>query len=199
MTENMQGSELKDRLELIESMIAEGRRKTENWGWTFVLWGVAYYVAIAWSSFGHSGLAWPVTMVAAGAVTGLGASRNRINGPETTLSRAVGAVWIAMSVSIFVLMLSLGFSGKLEQQASVAIVSAMLGMANGTSSLILKWKVQFACAVVWWAACVTACFGTEKVSSIAFLSAIFLCQIVFGIYAMMCESRRRQNARAIHA
>ena len=47
-------------------MIAEGRRTTESWGWTFVLWGVAYYVAIAWAALGHSTLAWPVTMIAAG-------------------------------------------------------------------------------------------------------------------------------------
>ena len=40
---NVEEQELKDRLSLIESMIAEGRRTTESWGWTFVLWGVAYF------------------------------------------------------------------------------------------------------------------------------------------------------------
>ena len=52
MTANAEELELKDRLSLIETMIAEGRRTTESWGWTFVLWGVAYYVAIAWDSLG---------------------------------------------------------------------------------------------------------------------------------------------------
>ena len=46
---NISEQEVKDRLTLIESMIAEGRRDTESWGWTFVLWGVAFYVAMAWS------------------------------------------------------------------------------------------------------------------------------------------------------
>ena len=32
MTENYERQELQDRLNLIESMIAEGRRKTERWG-----------------------------------------------------------------------------------------------------------------------------------------------------------------------
>ena len=45
--------ELKDRLKLIESMMAEGRRSTESWGWSFVLWGVAYYVATAWATWGQ--------------------------------------------------------------------------------------------------------------------------------------------------
>ena len=47
MNSNPEELELKDRLNLIETMIAEGRRTTESWGWTFVLWGVAYYVAMA--------------------------------------------------------------------------------------------------------------------------------------------------------
>ena len=52
MTGSMEEQELKDRLSLIESMIAEGRRTTESWGWSFVFWGVAYYVAIAWADVG---------------------------------------------------------------------------------------------------------------------------------------------------
>ena len=54
MAENFERQELNDRLSLIESMIAEGRRTTESWGWTFVLWGVAYYIAIAWATVGRS-------------------------------------------------------------------------------------------------------------------------------------------------
>ena len=41
MIPNPQQQDLNDRLTLIETMIAEGRRSTESWGWTFVLWGVA--------------------------------------------------------------------------------------------------------------------------------------------------------------
>ena len=52
MTASNEELELKDRLNLIETMIAEGRRTTESWGWVFVLWGLAYYVAIAWDIWG---------------------------------------------------------------------------------------------------------------------------------------------------
>ena len=51
MPDHTTEQELNDRLALIERMIAEGRRTTESWGWTFVLWGVVYYVAIAWSAW----------------------------------------------------------------------------------------------------------------------------------------------------
>ncbi|MGA3008695.1 MAG: hypothetical protein ABSD72_00410 [Terracidiphilus sp.] len=196
MTGNAEELDLKERLNLIETMIAEGRRTTESWGWTFVLWGVAYYVAIAWATLGHSTLAWPVTMIAAGVLTVIMASRSAGKRPETTVGRAMTAIWLAMGISTFTVMLSLGMSGRLDLHNSVAIVGAMLGAANATSSIILKWKMQFACAVVWWASAVVGCFTSDNVTSIAFLAAIFFCQIVFGLYGMIAQSRKQKTARA---
>ena len=200
MTGNSEEQELKDRLSLIESMIAQGRRTTESWGWTFVLWGVAYYVAIAWATWGQAAIAWPVTMIAAGIVTGIVASR-------MSSRRAGNDNWPGDRVhldgdghfNVLALHESMGISGRIEEHISVAVISAMLGTANATSSMILKWKMQFACAVVWWAAAVTACFVSEGLCTIAFLAAIFFCQIVFGIYAMVRESRRRRMQGAAHA
>lgn len=199
MNAHTEEQELKDRLDLIENMISQGRRTIESWGWTFVLWGVAYYVAIAWSAWGRAGVAWPVTMIAAGALTGIVASRMTHNKPGTTFGRALGSIWISFGISIFLLMMSLGISGKLESHASVAIVSAMLGMGNAASSMILKWKLQFACAVVWWATAVSACFTSDTQTSIVFLVAIFLCLIVFGIYCMIREAQLRKQAGASNA
>ncbi len=188
--------ELQERLKVIESMIAEGRRTTESWGWTFVLWGVAYYVAIAWATLRDSSLAWPVTMVAAGALTGILASRTAGRRPKTTVGRAMMAIWLAMGISTFALMLSLGVSGRLDLHISVAIIGAMLGTANATSSIILRWKMQFACAVAWWASGVAACFTSDSMTSMVFLTAIFFCQILFGIYGMIAESRKHKTSPA---
>jgi hypothetical protein len=200
MQDHINEQELKDRLNLIESMIAEGRRTTESWGWTFVLWGGAYYLAIGWATWGHSAWAWPATMLTALIVTVVVASLNAGNHPGTTLGRAIGSIWIALGISMFLLFLALGVSGRLtDQHVFAAVVSAILGMANGAAALILRWKVQFACAVVWWVAAVAACFGTEAQSTIVFLAAIFLCQIVFGIYCAIAEAQKRKRRGPIHA
>lgn len=205
MEMELDNRELRERLDLMESMIAEGRRKTESWGWTFLLWGVAYYVAIAWSTFGQRfavwgsrGWAWPITMFAAAGLTlaiGIGRGKRQ---PGTTISRAIAAVWSAVGVSMLLLFPALGASQRLDQHSFVAIVAAMLAVANGASGVILKWKMQIACAVVWWITSVAVCFGEEAQVTAVFLVALFLCQIVFGIYAMICESRRRV-AGAAHA
>lgn len=190
MTGSVEEQELKDRLSLIESMISEGRKSTENWGWMFVFWGVAYYIAIAWGTWGHNSLAWPVTMIAASLLAAVLASRKAQRNPSTTMGRAIGAVWIGLGISLFLVLMCLAFSGRYDSHVFIAIIGAMLGAANATSSIILKWKTQFGCAVVWWAAAIVGCFGTETQSSIAFLVAIFVCQILFGIYGMIGKSHK---------
>jgi hypothetical protein len=206
MTGNSEELELKDRIGMIENMMAEGRRSTARWGWTFVLWGVAYLVATAWASGLVGGpvwaqhlLAWPVTMIAASIVLGVGISRMKKGQPPTTLGRAIGATWTAMGISLFIVMVALGMSGRFDLHVFVAIIGGMLGMANMTSAILLRWKMQFACAVVWLASAVTACFGSVNQAGIAFLAATFFCQIVFGIYAMILESQQRKQNGMAHA
>ncbi len=206
MTGEMDNKELAERLRLIESMMAEGRQQTSRWGWSFVLWGVAYLVATAWSSgwvgapvWSQRYLAWPVTMIAAGIATGVVIIRMKKDQPATTQIRAIGATWRAMGISLFVVLMSLGLSGHYDTHVSLAIIGAMLGTANMASAMILKWKMQYACALVWIGSAVLACFGTVEQAVIAFLAATFFCQIVFGIYAMILESRRRKQRGVVHA
>jgi hypothetical protein len=84
-------------------------------------------------------------------------------------------------------------SGRYDPQMYVAIVAAMLGTTNAASSMILKWRAQFFCAIVWWATAVASCFSTIPQSLVVFLVAIFFCQIVFGTYGMISESRQRKS------
>ena len=139
-------------------------------------------------------------MLIAGIVTVVVASTKTGNHPQTTLARAIGSIWIALGMSMFLLFLTLGLSGRLtDQHLFVAVISAMLGMANGASGLILRWKTQLACAVVWWVTVVATCFGSDEHSTIVFLAAVFLCQIVFGIYGIVTEVQGRKRRGLIHA
>jgi hypothetical protein len=190
----METQELKDRLALIEEMMQAGRRSTESWGWTFVLWGVAYFVAIWWSTLGGGALyAWPVTMTVAGIVTGVVLARRK-NKPNTTTSRAMGGIWIALGVSMITAFPALGISGRLlDPHIFITMACTMLGMANGAAGIVLKWRLQIASACVWWVAGVVACFGSEMQALVVFMVAIFFCQIVFGIVCMVSESRGKKG------
>jgi hypothetical protein len=203
--ENQTHQDLTERLDLIENMLAEGRRKTESWGWTFVLWGLAYFIAIAWSTWGQSlslwgsrNLAWPVTMIAAFFLTMAIGIRRGKGQPSTMIGRGIVSIWICVSVSMMLIFPALSIAGRLDAHGFAAIIAAMLGIANGASGLILRWKMQFACAVIWWITAAAACFGSDAQLAIVFLSALFLCQIVFGVYAMTLEARRNRQV-ASHA
>jgi hypothetical protein len=149
-----------------------------------------------WSTWGHRTAAWPITMIGTMILMFLIISlrsRKVESHPETTLGRAIYSLWIAMGISMFLLLLAAGIGGRLDQQLFVAIIAAMLGTTNAASSMILKWKAQFLCAVVWWATAVASCLITVGQTTILFLSAIFLCQIVFGAYGMIAETRLRET------
>jgi hypothetical protein len=206
MNEETSREDLKERVALIECMISEGRRSTESWGWTFLLWGVAYYVAIGWAAMGQRlavwgghMLAWPVTMIAAVVVTMVIGFRKDKGHPGTTVGRAIVSIWISVGISMLLLFPALVVSGRIDEHGFVAIIAAVLAIANGASGMILKWKMQVACAVVWWATSVAACFGSQDQLIAVFLAALFLCQILFGAYAMILESRRRRQNREAHA
>ena len=205
MQEEMSSQDLRERLALIETMIAEGRRQTQSWGWTFLLWGVAYYIAIFWAAWGQpltimgrNTLAWPITMIAAAALT-VAISARMPHQPGTKIGRAIGSLWICLGISMLLLILGLATSRHLEPHVFVAIVAALLGFANGVSGMTLRWKAQIASAVVWWTASVAACFVSDAQLTVVFLIAIFLCQIVFGIYAMTLDVRRQRPNGEVHA
>ena len=217
MTACNETQELKDRLNLIESMIAEGRRTTSSYGWTFALWGVAYYVAIYLDAVLHFHLAWEVTMTSAAVLTAilcksrscshprrrrgrrdgsLHQAREEDSSRSQWFLRALGALWFGTGFSMFIVLFSLGYSGRMDLPIFVAVICGMLGSVNAASSVILKWKLQFACALVWWATTIYACFGKGHYLMTVFVAAIFFCQIVFGIYLMIIEARHRQQGAA---
>ena len=189
--------ELNDRLSLIEGMIAEGRHTTGRWGWAFTLWGLAYLIAFAWMAWNGSSWAWPVTMDA-GTLATIAIASRRIDGAASTiLGRAIGALWMATGISMFLLFLVLGFTGRLtDPHIFAATLAAILGLANGASAMMLRWRVQLTCALVWWAAAVAACFGSNTQSMAVLIAAIVLCLVVFGIYTSIAESRHRSHASA---
>lgn len=183
---------LQDRLDLIQSMISEGPRSTEDLGSIFVLWGIAYYVAFTWYALGHPVWACPITILASYVLTLSIFSRRPGVQPRTTMGRATGSVWAAMAISMFILLPAIGISARTAAISLVlAIVATSLGLSNAASSFILEWKLQFACALLWWAVAVIACFATLRQSTIAFLVANFFCQIAFGAYGIFSEQRRK--------
>ena len=93
--------DLLQRVALMETMIAEGRRNTGRFGWIFVMWGLIYFVAMGWVVFlPFKDWAWPVC-VTVGVLVGIVRGRKRtVGSSENQRSRSIEAVWQAMCVAI---------------------------------------------------------------------------------------------------
>jgi hypothetical protein len=196
----MNERDLSERIALIESMMQAGRKSTEYWGWNFLLWGIAYLVAVAWSSFlpqaGGPRLAWPVTMIFAVLLT-VGIARRRMrNKPRTEKSRGLQAIWMAMGWGIFVFAFPVVFSGHFQAQSFMAAIEVMLGIAHVASGSFLRWPLQIVVGALWWVAAIASCFVNGNGIAYVFLAATFVCMIGFGIYLMIRESRDKARARA---
>jgi hypothetical protein len=196
MTEHIE-QDVRERIALIESMMMEGRKTTEYWGWTFALWGIAYLIAIAWSyKAGTGAVAWPVMMIGAGVITSIVIGIRKKNNPETTRSRAIGAVWSATGAALFAYCFSAGMSGHAEIHSFIGAVEIMLCAANFTSAAILRWPLQWVIGGIWWCAGVTTFFLPPRNVMILFIAATVVCQIGFGIYLMIREARTGARTRA---
>jgi hypothetical protein len=193
-TENGNGGskdELLQRLELMETMIAEGRRATGRYGWVFVLWGVVYFAAMGWVVFlPHKNWAWVTCVLVGYAFNHAFMKRQRAYGDKTPRSRAIAAVWIAMGISIWIYGIGAGIGNHLWLASYVAPILIFLGMANAISAMILRWKVQGVAAAIWYAGGFATFFATQRQSIAIFLTATFFGMILFGLYAMMQERQR---------
>jgi hypothetical protein len=189
--------DLVQRIALMETMIAEGRRSTMRYAWVFILWGLVDLAAMAWQFFEpHShwvGMwAWPVCLVAGAVATvvGLVLRRGERGNAISMECRSVEAVWGMMGITLGIY-IAAGMVRHLTWQLSYcAALLMILGMAHAISAKILRWRAQGAVAVVWWAGGV-AMFYTrtfEQVRAIMFVEMV-LGMVAFGVYAMSLERR----------
>jgi hypothetical protein len=194
--------EASEQLAFIENMIREGRKSTSYWGWTFVLWGVSYLVAMIWgralTTPAIAIWAWPVTMTLAGITTGLITHWRNKGNPQTTRSRAIGGVWMAVGWGIclfaFPLILAQRFG---DGHAFVGGIEVLLGVANIASGQVLRWRLQTGVGLIWWtAALITELTQGSLYLGIAFIAATLICNIGFGTYLMIMESRDKARLRA---
>ncbi len=183
-------ADLISRIELIETMMQEGRRRIEYWGWSQVLWGTAYLIAISWSQWlGHSEIAWPVTMIAATVVMIVVSSNKRRTEPSTAITRSLRAIWIGAGSALFLFCFAAASSGHSEAHTFVAAVETVLGIANFSSAMILRWRTQYLIAAIWWVSAVVTCFVRIGLIMPIFIAAILIGMIGFGLFLMYSQRR----------
>lgn len=186
---------MQERLHLIESMIHEGRRSTDYWGWMFILWGVAYLIAIGWAYFlPHPQYSWPVVMTLALLVSaGVSAwKRKRHSKPETTQSRALAGIWCSIAAAISLFVFAGSASGHFEFHMFLAGIEILIGAAHAASAFTLRWRPQFFIALVWWICGVVSYYVAIDHLIPVLIVGTLIGNIGFGLYLMRRESTDRR-------
>jgi len=191
MTDQTTRQDLEERIGQIESMLLEGRRGTQRYGWTMVLWGTAYLIATAWSLWSNRPpLAWSVTMTAAVCLhIAIAKMKAKAKGGATSIAgRAMTALWASIGIALFIFSFSVSISGHWEIHSFMAGIEALLGAAYLASGIFLRFKLYLFLGILWWAGAMTSCFVPLPQVGWIFLGlTVFL--IGSGVYLMILESR----------
>ena len=188
-------TEILNRLKLIEEMMAEGRRTTERWGWSFLMWGFGPLIARWWESrWPYAALAWPVTMGLCVVVNGAVLRAHERRGTaETFAARAMGAVWTSAGITVLLVAFGAALSGTSRSRTLYVALFALAAAGHSASSIILRWLPQFLAAMVWWCAGMAAfVLPDSRLPSIAAV-ALLLGNVAFGAWLSYRE-RSRQDA-----
>ena len=195
--------ELMQRVALMETMISEGRKTTARYGWVFLLWGLVYFAAMGWTLYlPLANLAWPVciTVGVVTSIVGQLRQKRQHGGRETLRSRSIGAVWMAMGIVLTLFLVTANVSHHFDGPGCFAVILFFIGLAHGTSAMILRWGMQGLVAVIWCAGGVASFFFTRPSEwLVIFLVATFFGQILFGLYAMMLDRQRVAASVRHHA
>lgn len=194
-------TDLVDRLNLMEAMIAEGRATTARYGWIFVMWGLLYCFAMTWCGFfPHKNWAWPIAIVAGVVASGIVRHRQRQAGINLRTPRAhsIESVWKAMGTAVTIFSIACAFSHAITQPLYFGAMMFMVGLAHATSAMILRWRAQGVAALIWWAGGIAALFFTaDDQLFLIFMLATLFGMVFFGLYAMLLERRRTGPPAAV--
>jgi hypothetical protein len=191
--------DLVQRIELMETMIAEGRRATTRCGWIFVLWGLVCLAGIVWEWARPSYWIWPTVLAAGFALMFLGRALQKA-GPghcANMQDRIIGAVWGMMGLALTLYVAAAMMRHLTWQHSYIAAIFMFVGLAHAISAMILRWRAQGAVAGLWWAGGVAMFFAhTPKAIFVIFPLEMFFGMVIFGLYAMMLDRRDRGGSNA---
>jgi len=195
--DGMKRDDLLQRIALMETMIAEGRRSTTRCGWIFVLWGLVVIAGMGWEWIRPSYWIWPIVLSTGFVLLFV---VKALQGPAPARcanmqDRIIGAVWSMMGLATTLYVAAAMVRHLTWQYSYLAAIFMLVGLAHAISAVILRWRVQGVVAGLWWAGRIAMFFAhSSKELFVIFPLEMFFGMILFGLYAMILD--RREAAQA---
>ena len=186
--------DLLQRIELMESMIAEGRQTTMSKGWIFILWGLVDLAGMGWQRLQpHSERVWPVVLTVGLVLQLAGIALQKRGGERSSRAvrcRDITAVWILMGLALVIYTGTALTTHFAWQYSYLAGLLMIIGLTHAISAALLHWRVQGVVAAIWWAGAVAifVC-NSYRATQLIFLVEMCFGMIAFGLYVMFLEGR----------
>lgn len=192
-TNDVSRDDLLQRVALMETMIAEGRRMTARFGWVFVLWGVVNLVGIVLQyTHERSNWVWPVTLGVGIVLQSVGIAMCKRSSPVcgySTQTRSISAVWMMMGCAAMFYFAGAMLSHHTWQVSYLGGMLMIIGLAHAISAMILRWRVQGLVAALWWVGGFATFFVPSSYRLGIFTAEMFFGFLCFGLYAMMLDRK----------
>jgi hypothetical protein len=182
-------STARNRLELIEEMIADGRRTTHGWGWPFVLWGVGHLAGI--EVMVQLGIYWGwYIIVPACFIASLVALHRNRAGRQTFAGRAIHAVWTAQMIALSIFDLIAMPGRRMTWEGYDLFFLCSMGACTYVTGAVLRWRLCVVLGCVWWAAAVLGLVlpGAHTLAWTWMVTTITL-ELGFGLYLVIRDAR----------
>ena len=113
----------------------------------------------------------------------------------------MSAIWGMMGLTLVLYCFTAIFTHHTNGRGYLAAIFVIIGMANATSAIILRWGMQGAVAVLWWAGGLAFFFVpfTQRWFTAVFSLEMLFGMVFFGLYAMWLERRTPPPTVAINA
>lgn len=172
----------KQSLEIIKEMIGRGKRNLKDgsqfyliWGWAALIAALMHYSLINFAEYEHSWVTWPVTMIIAGAITGIVGMR--IGKRQKFVSFTDSAMVYLWGGFLMYLFIVLMMSQVIGWTASYVLIIGLYGLGTFISGGILRFRPLIIGGLLSMALCTMAVFVpilTSTFSNVLLLLALSL-------------------------
>ncbi|MEQ8624889.1 MAG: hypothetical protein RJQ00_03300 [Vicingaceae bacterium] len=133
------------QLKLIEEMIASAKVKASEgsiyyliWGWLVLIAAACHFILLNYTSYQNHWIAWPILMALGGIISGIVGFRQEKKATiKTYVDRAMGYLWGAVGITLFVVLIAMI---KLGPLVAYPILIFLYGIGTFVSGGILKFK-----------------------------------------------------------
>lgn len=197
----MNTDNIHSELELIKRMVAESRSSTARAGDIYLVWGVGVLAALLcqwWmtdQNYGHIWLAW---VVVGGACTLYSFAapffRRRDQRVVNFATRVTRNLWSALTVAIWGTALLGSISGTVDSRSVLPVIALMIGIGMVVTGALFRSGLFVGAGWLWLAGGLAAFFAALPLQILLFAALDVLGYIVPGVYLMIHERRRPENA-----